>query len=45
MSYEEKEEAKETIKRFEDYCRSNSTFFPTHMLRDVEKAKELLEDA
>ena len=43
MSNEEKEEAKETLKRWEIYCRSNSQFFPTHMLREVEKAKELLD--
>lgn len=40
---DKKKEAEETIKRFEDYCRSGSVF-TSHMLRDVEKAKELLED-
>ena len=44
MSEEEKKEAKEIVERWENYCRYNSMFFTHHMVREVEKAKELLED-
>ena len=39
----DKEEAKEIIERFENYSKTGS-IFTTHMLREVEKAKEVLED-
>ena len=44
LSEEQKKEAAETVKRFENYCRSNSPIFTSHMLREVEEAKEVLED-